>query len=445
MKESCYNLFIIDGGNKSIIYNTLWNNVILIKSKDIGKWGIKDLYHIDVGEIADKYKSILKEKKIIIDDDVDELVCIEEEYNKIKYDDSSFSIFVMPTLGCNFSCWYCYENHSSNEKISTQGILNIIDFTRKILNRNNKIQKIELNFFGGEPLLYFKAVMQPLIEKISHLTSDYGVRLLISITSNGYLLTDRIISFLKGYELASIQITLDGNKERHNQVRNTSRGDDTYSVIVSNVRKCVSVGLPVSLRLNISEETDLNVEDLLADFSDLGESKPLLRFSVYKVWQAPDTLNPRIFEIIKKIRNNGFYCSSYYTTSSSIKNLCYADKENEIVVSPDGNVFKCTARDFKAGLADGRLKDGGEIEWTSNHKERQVLSPLNNKECRRCRILPICIGGCSQNILEHNDSDTCILGMDDEMKMEYAKRVLYERLVSVEQNLKPQNNKVKKS
>ena len=109
-----------------------------------------------------------------------------------------------------------------------------------------------------------------------------AVPLVVGITTNGYLLTPEVASFLSQFINGGIQITLDGNKDRHNSVRFSTLGVDTYSVIVRNIKSCLKHGLNVCLRLNISEETDLNGKELLADFSDLNDTeRELLIFFQY--------------------------------------------------------------------------------------------------------------------------------------------------------------------
>ena len=74
--------------------------------------------------------------------------------------DPSYRLTINPTLNCNFSCWYCYETHNkkymSNEV--KQRILKLID---NIVSKQD-IQYFELDWFGGEPLLY-----PDIIERVS--------------------------------------------------------------------------------------------------------------------------------------------------------------------------------------------------------------------------------------------------------------------------------------
>ena len=58
------------------------------------------------------------------------------------------------------------------------------------------------------------------------------------------------------------RLQLDGNRERHNKVRFTTQNNGSYDRIIQNIHDALSIGIRVSLRLNISEDTELNVREL---------------------------------------------------------------------------------------------------------------------------------------------------------------------------------------
>ena len=233
--------------------------------------------------------------------------------------------------------------------------------------------------------------------------------------------TKENLSFLRSYNLDNLQITFDGNKQRHNAVRFSHKGEDTFDVILNNVKMALSLKIHVTVRLNISDETCLNVSDFLDSFESVSlPNRQFLLFSIQKVWQSSGAIENKIINIVEEIRKRGFESVSYYSSPSSIWNICYSDKVNQITINPDGEVFKCTARDFDNG-AEGILKANGEIEWKDMYYKRLKSTPLGNSECRKCSILPICVGGCSQHILENSDDTKCIMLRTQEDKIIYAR------------------------
>ena len=98
---------------------------------------------------------------------------------------------------------------------------------------------------------------------------------------------------------------------------------------------------------------------------------------------------------------------------NNLRNPCYADKVYEAVVNYDGNVFKCTARDFYSENKSGILSNDGNIIWTENINSRRKTK-LSRQICRKCRILLLCGGSCSQKAIESNGEEICLEGLDNE-------------------------------
>ena len=425
MKLSKFNV-LIPYKKSVIVYNTLWNSLVLVK-KDSGLLdyisGKKNLND----NITD-FPSVLMEKKIVHCDDFNEIEHIQTIMTNQICDKKILTLIVMPTLGCNFKCWYCYENHDVERKrMSDQDIDLIIKYIQKHIQENPVLETVVISFFGGEPFLYFKEVMKPLLVKIDEITTQNHINYLTTATTNGALVKPNYLDFLKKHHFESMQITLDGNKKRHNRVRFAYPGDNSYDVIVKNIKDSIQAGIQIYLRFNISEHTKLDVHQILGDFQDVN-NKELLLFSVHKIWQSKQEVNNTVDSIVAEIRKSGYQCFSYFSTPSSIWNMCYADKDNEIIVMPGSKVYKCTARDFSKEQMEGMINDNGKIIWTEKNAKRRQTSVFNNKACMKCSIMPICIGGCRQKQIEHNDNNTCVSHMDEIAKVEYARRVFMDRL-----------------
>lgn len=168
---------------------------------------------------------------------------------------------------------------------------------------------------------------------------------------------------------------------------------------------------------------------MLKDFEDLDVTKrELLVFSVHKVWQEDLSVYDIVEEIVSEIKASGYKCVNYFSFPSSIWNTCYADKPNHLTINPNGKVYKCTACNFSEEHIEGILTSDGRISWNALHKKRLQASPLNIKACKECSILPICVGGCSQRLIESNSPIECPLGMTLIQKQKHAYRILSEKL-----------------
>lgn len=100
--------------------------------------------------------------------------------------------------------------------------------------------------------------------------------------------------------------------------------------------------------------------------------------------------------------------------------ICYADSPRHAVINHNGDVFKCTARDFATESREGRLNNEGRIEWNEKFFQRMAIK-YSNEACRNCVILPICNGRCTQNKIEAGLKNTCFLSMTEDAKQDYLK------------------------
>jgi uncharacterized protein len=112
--------------------------------------------------------------------------------------------------------------------------------------------------------------------------------------------------------------------------------------------------------------------------------------------------------------------------SDSIKYACYADRINQATINYNGDVFKCTARDFTKDNLEGVLDSDGLIQWKNNILNR-FEKRLTNKPCLDCKIMPICGGGCSQKAIENLGNDYCVNDFDESKK----NAIVFDRFIGV--------------
>jgi radical SAM additional 4Fe4S-binding domain len=84
------------------------------------------------------------------------------------------------------------------------------------------------------------------------------------------------------------------------------------------------------------------------------------------------------------------------------------------VVNYNGDLYKCTARDFLPENRVGYLSEVGELIWNKGYIEKRMSAKFNNKPCLDCKIMPLCNGGCSQHALDHLQSgdEYCVFHRD---------------------------------
>lgn len=404
-----------------ILYNILNDAVIVVEPELFDS--IKPF--ISTPERIDAVNHLLFEKlneyQFLVPSDTHEEQKLIENWEKEDMMPETIKLTVNPTLQCNLRCWYCYENHNGITKMSPQTLESIKKLIGALLDKEY-LKKLILDFFGGEPLLYFDSCIKPLVEFAVSAARKRGKQIGIGFTTNGVLLTDSICRELKKANVpTSFQITLDGDKERHDSIRFLRAGTGTFDTIVSNIKLAASCGFEVTVRYNYTAKNYTAYDDLLRIFENLDESvKSKLKFSFHKVWQENES-----GDIETKITNTKInYSNSGFKVNLSVNlgpGRCYADQSQNLVVNYNGLIYKCTARDFSPERAEGKLQQDGSIEWNSRFDKREQIK-YGLPVCRSCSIYPICHNGCSQDKLEQEITDSCPLGRTDQDKEVLAKR-----------------------
>ncbi|SFN24683.1 radical SAM additional 4Fe4S-binding SPASM domain-containing protein [Chryseobacterium oleae] len=430
MKTSNYNIFF-PNEDKIVGYNSFSDNFIVLEPI------LYDLYEASVHEdmveelvnVHENFYDILVKNGFVIDNEVDELAEIKRISNETDDNDEVFELHINPTMNCNFKCWYCYETHIKDSKMNDTTIQSTVALVDKIIEGNPKLKNFKLYWFGGEPLLYFYKTVVPLFEAIYPKIEKRGIEFFSSFTTNGLLIEQKLLDICKKFGVSNFQITLDGHRERHNKVRFVSEKRGSYDEIVNNIKLGLKNGIHMSVRINISEETLYELRNIIHDFIDIEENeKRFLSFSFFEVWQEEKDLTVDISDIVDEFRNMGFLCNYKGEQIASIRNSCYADKKNQAIINYNGDVYKCTARDFATGSREGVLNDDGTIEWNDKFQKRIYDTKFQNKPCLECKILPLCNGGCSQHRLEHINEEYCVHDFNYESKLSVVKERFYSRL-----------------
>ena len=374
---------------------------------------------------AELYDHLLQ-KGIFVCDDADETEAYIRKREEYERSSGEYTITINPTLACNMSCWYCYESHKNMPAMSAdvkQSVLLLID---KLL-ADNKLKKLNLSFFGGEPLLYFDKVVVDIINHAKMQCKAFDAKLSIHFTTNAYLLTDNVLKQLEGLDV-SFQITIDGGKQVHDSVRKTKGGEPTYARIVEHIHQTLSHGFPVGVRFNYTTKSIPSFIDVVKDFSHLQqEQKQLVNFTFQRVWQDnegdADQVGQQVEHIERAFEQAGLFVNN---AKSYIVPYCYADGVNTAVVNYNGDLFKCTARDFAPKSKEGTLAADGTLRWNERLRKRMSIRH-GSDTCLQCRIYPICHGGCSQMKLEAPDGiSSCPKGYDDDKLQEIMEgRALY--------------------
>lgn len=417
MKLSQFNNTIVHN-NSFVMYNAYTNKFMAIEPFQNDLIESAKLYgNIDELLVHDPMLYIdMIENGLIVNDNRDELEAVKQLRNRVDLEnDTVYQLIINPTMNCNFNCWYCYEDHLKDSKMEAPTVTQVKRHIEHVVNTMPNIKLLDVGWFGGEPLLYFKTVVDPIMNFVIAYFKEKNIAFETGFTTNGFLINDEMIEKFKTYNLNGLQITLDGNREAHNSVRFVSKTRGSYDDIVNNIRKLCRNRLNVVLRINYTRSTLEKLEEVLHELSPIEmEYRRYLRLSLHKVWQAENTdLGDRVLDLVNFFKQNSFYAQKG-ALPNNVRKSCYADKKNHATINYNGEVFKCTARKFSSEAKEGALNEDGSISWNEKYYHR-LDSKFKNKPCLSCPILPICNGGCSQHAIE-NTEDYCVYNFDDQLK-----------------------------
>lgn len=317
---------------------------------------------------------------------------------------------------CNLRCQYCFAGqggYGGAPKVMSLPVAKAaIDFlVEKSVGRRN----LELDFFGGEPLMNFDVVKET-VKYARSLEKEHDKVFRFTMTTNGVLLDDNAIDFLNE-EMHNVVLSLDGRPEINDAMRPNAGGKGSYAGIVPKYQKFVAKrgdkdyyirGTFTKKNLDFSEDV-LHMVDLGFDQVSVEPvvSDPQLPFSIReedlpRVFEEYDKLARILLERKREGRGFNFFHFMLDLDQGpcAIKRLRGCGCGNEYAaVDPDGGVFPC--HQF-VGHDEWRMGSVLTGEYDLEQKARFARATVYNKDkCRTCWAKFYCSGGCNANNLQY--------------------------------------------
>ncbi len=410
MRTSNYNIFI-NSDRGVLVFNALTDSYVFVND-DEAKF-LKTREFISSGIFESERIKRFQDAGILVKDDFNELAYLKHIYSKEMHESDVFDLTILPTLDCNVRCWYCFENKNVGSRITPSVKGNILLFIQNIIKDRPYIKEISIDLFGGEPLLHYEEDLDDFLHQIKNVVEGLGKKATFLFITNGLRLTEEVMDRIKDLS-PQFQISIDGYKERHDKIKVLSKHADisTYDLVIHNLKNvCKCDHVHVILRLNYDEQTLKNVGKILSDIKDIDRSKISIHFE--RVWQTKKHIaitNDALIDAWKLFVSHGFqvtYLKFFHTPSS-----CMSSKQDQVAISYDGKIFKCTGCDFARTEEDGNLMSNGNIAWKGNKAEERIqIQTYNHPECLQCKLLPLCWGPCCQKHLLKKEKvmETCQL------------------------------------
>lgn len=406
---SQYNHLFISEKHGCILYN-VETNAFAELSKEMYETlvevsqGKKNVEELD-SDVIDKFLS----KKILVKDKEDYLHRRRLRYYFQAFDTSNLGLAVAPTTACNFVCPYCYEENKKNKYMSEETEQDLLNF----IDGHKRTNILNLTWYGGEPLMGFKSIQRILegLKKIKHIKLG-----LHNMPTNGYLLTKEVSLFFRENPMNSIQVTIDGAKEHHDQLRMLPGNLPTFDKIVENLDTFMEYNpkTPVYIRMNLLNDNIDSFGRTHQELTSHWKGRDVLIYPAF-VKDFSDSCRSNC-NLVSREHKIDFFRELKQKYNIEVKfkpfnastGLCGATHINYYVVGPGGEMYKCWndlgVEDKIVGYVDGREKNYDVLT-------RYLAGPtiMDDKECKDCTIMPICTGGClwvrHKNLYENKNFD----------------------------------------
>ncbi len=395
-----------DAGEKQmVLYNTKTGSMALIED---AKYKMYCDFESDGKPIEDEeLLSNLRLGGFVVDSDFDELVSLRHTMLSSRYSDTGLCLTIAPTSDCNFRCVYCYEKDNIKPVVMNDEVKNaIVEFVK---SRIPFIRNLSINWYGGEPLLAMD-IIEELSRKFMEMCEENKVEYYASIVTNGFLLTPKIMDKLNELKVVSMQITLDGAAEDHDKRRCLKGGLPTFDRIIDNlVAVKDKIQEPISIRINADRHNVDRVDNVVSVLKEKGLEDVTAPY-IAMVENANGTYNDNSclhtnefskheFEFITR---NGL--DILHRIPRQIGNYCGADSGSSFVIGADGLIYECWNEIGMKELSIGKITEG--IVEGSHTFKYMMYDPTEDEECRDCKFLPVCMGGCPY-LRQHNPDIRC--------------------------------------
>ncbi len=346
---------------------------------------------------ASDLKRLLLDKGFILEDGIDELALLKVFHHASRFQRKNLGLTIIPTLGCNFTCVYCYETGKIRmmKKDVQDALIGFVE------NRIQQGGSLSVTWFGGEPLLRVDVISR-LSAKLIKLCERNDVKYSARIITNGYLLDADNTEKLIRASVKEAQVTLDGPKEVHDRRRPLKGGGATFDTILDNVKQA-SKKMFISLRMNIDHTNRDRIAEMLDILSDakmekevgfyLGQTSPYT--DVCRDMAGTCLTNEDFsllgLETMLTMIERGFTFTFNMPRKKDMH--CLAGNANSFVITPSGGIVNCW------NDVDNPDKETGHLMKPRTETMKTVARHWSGRdpfamECAECLLLPICMGGC---------------------------------------------------
>ena len=314
---------------------------------------------------------------------------------------------------CNLSCRYCFaqegEYHQNRRELMSYEVgKRALDF---LVENSGSRHNLEVDFFGGEPLMNFE-VVKKLVEYGRSIEEKYDKKFRFTLTTNGVLLDDEILEYANK-EMGNLVLSIDGRREIHDKMRPFRGGQGSYDVIVDKFKKAAKSrdqmnyyvrGTFTRNNLDFSEDVkhlaDLGFEQISVEpvVADPKEDYAIREEDVPFILEQYDILAKDLLERKRNGKGVNFFHFMIDLEGGPCvyKRLAGCGSGTEyLAVTPTGDLYPCHQfvgnEDFKLGDVFNGISNTGVRD------EFKLCNVYAKEKCSECFAKFYCSGGCAAN------------------------------------------------
>ncbi len=431
-KSNGYNIVLdVNSGSVHVVDDVTYDVIPLFEEKSYEEIeaSLKDKYSVDqIKESYDEVKTLNDEELLFTEDVYQQYIT---DFKKRKTVVKAMCLHI--AHDCNLACKYCFaeegEYHGRRALMSLEVGKKALDFL--VANSGNRVN-LEVDFFGGEPLMNWDVVKELVIYGRS-LEEPHNKKFRFTLTTNGVLLNEDIMEFANK-EMANVVLSLDGRREVNDNMRPFRNGKGSYDLIVPKFQKFAESREDKSyyVRGTFTRE-NIDFSEDVKHFADLGfkhmsiepvvgsEDEPyaIREEDLPKIMEEYDKL---ALEYIKRAKEgNGF--NFFHFMIDLTQGPCVAKRlsgcgsgTEYLAVTPWGDFYPCHQFVGEEDYLMGNVYDG--ITRTDIQDNFKLCNVYAKPKCRDCFARYYCSGGCAANSYKFhgNINDAYDIGCEMERK-----------------------------
>lgn len=347
-----------------------------------GKLFTKDTYKPLAGELKERSKGIIK------------ALCLHVAH------------------ACNLNCEYCFASqgkyHGERALMSFEVGKRALDF---LIEHSGTRRNLEVDFFGGEPLLNFQ-VVKDLVKYARSVEKEKNKNFRFTLTTNGVLIDDDVIDFCNR-EMSNVVLSLDGRKSVHDRFRVDYQGKGSYDVIVPKFQKLVKArgNKNYYMRGTFTHYNPDFLEDVMTmynlGFTELsmepvvcaeGDKSKLTEQDLPIVMEQYE----KLAQVMNKKRIEGKPFTFYHYMLDLNDGPCVYKRisgcgsgTEYMAVTPTGDLYPCHQFVGEQKFLLGNVFDG--VKNSETQAEFADCNVYSRPECENCWAKLYCSGGCAAN------------------------------------------------